>query len=188
MEFTYRLSEEDYLLGYKMEVGRVASLTPQWPKYVYSPLLFVFLLVAVTVGWVLGGSSVDGTSAGVMRVVQESVAPAPLIFILYFLAAGVIRRFHVKVNSSPVQLYRSDPSIGVETTLAISAEGTHFRNDIGRVTRWGWEMYEGWLEGGGILLIVTKMRYSFIVKIGGLSDFECGELRLILSEALPQKK
>jgi len=62
------------------------------------------------------------------------------------------------------------------------------RSSIGTSFQSGWNAFTNWNEKGDLVLLRFPSGTFYMVNIKGLSEAEQGELRGILSSALPKKK
>jgi hypothetical protein len=192
MEFTYKISEEDYLRACTIKVTPLPSQKLWWPKHVYRSLLFLCVFSALASGLAVGSREMSFSVSAVPppswgKVCAEAVTPSIIISWIYFVILGLVHRFILRRSSAQVEHYRSDPSCQCETTLTITSEEVFFRCGDGCLTRSGWNIYNEWIENGHILLLVTRARARRIVNLGGLSEAERQELRGILAVALPKR-
>jgi hypothetical protein len=193
MEFSYRITETDYLYACKIKVAPRVSQRLRWSKHAYRLLLFTFVFGTFASGLLFGWKDataiqIEMASPPLGRVFSEAIIPALVISLLYFSVLGVLHRYLTRNTNAQLEHYRSDPSCQCETTLTVTPEQVFFRCANGCLTQSGWNIYKQWVESGNIILLITLAGVRKIVNIAGLSEVERDELRGILSAALPLKK
>ena len=195
MEFSYRITEEDYLFASEIKVKPLTTRRQGWLKGAYQLLVFLFIFLAVALGLFLGekdasGAQVDPALPLLGRILFASIFPAAAISWFYFIALGTMHSVLTRRRERDARLmhYRSDSSCQGMTTLTITPELVLFRCGPDCITQSGWKSYSEWILSERILLLVTHSRSRRIVNIAALSNTEQQELRAILATALPQKK
>lgn len=198
MEFTYRISEADYLAAAKLRRGAVRT------KSVGKTVVFwVFILICLMVLWAViqrsknqsttsspvpaqtASDSSDSASAprraNPANVSLYNFGPFVLIvaiwgFLLYQQGPSRIRK-----------LYRRDPQMQGEILVKITPESFWSSNSAGSTSQQGWNIYKRWIESGNLILLVMRSQSYVILNVAGLSEMQRAELRSILSTALPRK-
>lgn len=193
MEFSYRLSEAEYLQAWRL--GRKASSKP----VVKTIMFWVFILACLMLFFVVMEkqnqpvSAPDDSSASQTSTEQApSHAPAMkslLVNVAPFLVLAGVWIFVVfrLVPMRVARIYRKDPYMQGGFTVSITPESISIRNTAGTSSHSGWNVYDGWREGKG--LVVLRLHSGAYVPLSAvnLSEAQRTELRGILSAALPQK-
>ncbi len=193
MEFSYKLSEAEYIQASKL--GRKAS-----SRSVFKVVLFwVFILICLMLLWAVVQKSRQRTSDLDQQAAVKSQANGPesrvsvthalLVNIGPFVLLGGIWVF-VLFNLGPIRLrriYRKDPFVQGECTVNLTSESILVRNTAGTSSQTGWNVYKSWREGNGIIVLVFHSGACFGMSLAGLSNPQRDELRSILAAALPKK-
>jgi hypothetical protein len=69
----------------------------------------------------------------------------------------------------------------------ITPELISTQNTAGTSSKTGWNIYDYWHEGKGIILLVYHSGAYFLLSLASLSDAQRDELRAILAAAIPKK-
>jgi hypothetical protein len=192
MEFSYKLSEADYLLASGTAAKRPGR---PWARLLaYGNLTLVFLIIwgALLAGMFLEQSDLAGLNPSeiqtvplVRQVVPASIVPALCLFCLVFLLLRM-RILRWLDRQSRREHFRADPGCQAETTVTLTPQSIAFRSVAGS-SESVWDGYATWAERNGILVLVTRAGVRKIMKIASLSESEKVELRGILSAALPKE-
>jgi hypothetical protein len=196
MEFSYRVSEKDYLQAWKLRNKNLIGKTI---------LFWVFILICLTLFWILASRQASSpptqasephasSSAGQAGTLPAS-APAPkrnsepflspTRWAIYVAIPILVALLNFK---KPLyRLYRKDPSMQGQFTLNLTSAAVAFQNTAGISSRVAWGLYDYWREGKDVLILSYKAGAYFIVNLANLSDPQRDELRGILTAALPKK-
>ena len=192
MQFSYRVSEADYRTAFKLRTSGFGGRT------VKVIMFWVFILVCLLMLWAVvtkinGRSSEDSTSS-VTQNDQDSQAPAPratsMSIGLLINLAPVVLAVGVLVFLRPMMLrraYRRDPAMQGTYTVDLALGAISIQNTSGFSTEAGWNLYDFWKEGKGVIILVNKSGTFFVLSIAQLFEPQRAELRGILSAALPKK-
>jgi hypothetical protein len=82
--------------------------------------------------------------------------------------------------------YRKDPAMQGQFTINITPESISTHNTAGSSSNTGWNIYDYWREGKGMILIVCQSGVAVPISLAGLSEAQQNELRGILAAALPK--
>ena len=85
------------------------------------------------------------------------------------------------------RIYRKDPLMQGQFTVNLSPESISIQNTAGTSAKTGWNIYKGWREGKGIIVLLLHPGTAFAMSLAGLSEPERSELRGVLNSALPKK-
>lgn len=195
MEFSYKLSEEDYLQACEIRLPLIPTQMQWWESHAYMLIRTAFMVIASAFGLFWGMEPPDGMQTHFsLSLFGFSLGLGLMPGIgLSWLCGRVFRFLHPilsrrRIEAARRAVYRADPTCHSETTLNITSEQLSFRCGTDRLIHSGWSLYDHWVESPDILLLVTHWRVRWIVNITGLSQAEREELRGILTAALPQKK
>jgi hypothetical protein len=200
MEFSYRISEADYLAAAKMR--RKAMSKSPFKMVVF----WVFVVLCLFVIWsvissakleTVSSSHAQGHTVSDSANSADSTPPSgtapglfynmgPLVVTVVVLSFFVY--YYSYYNSAgPRRLYRKDPQMHGEITVNITPESFSSRSTAGATSTINWNLYERWIEKDNLILVAMYSRLFVILNIAGLSEAQRAELRGILSTALPKK-
>ena len=193
MEFTFRVSEAEYLQAWGLR------LKPRGSPTVKTVMFWIFILVCLLLLWrVVERSATIRSGSGTPATTQHQVAPhqssgstaqsvllnvGPFIvlagvwiFLLLRLGPGAVRR-----------VYRKDPLMQGQYTVNITPESISTQNSAGTSTKSTWNVFASWREGKDVIVLIYETGAYFILGLSSLSDVQRNELRGILTTALPGK-
>ncbi len=189
MEFSYRISEAEYLNAAKLMLKGSVRFQSIKKSIMFWVAILAFLMFAISV-FQFYRNQPSSTERKTVEAVPaehplshlvENVVPAVLIagawfFLMFRLQPMLLRR-----------RYRKDPSMQGLFTVNITPESISTENTAGASGRAGWNIYDYWREGKDIILLVFHSGAYLLVSLAGLSDAQQDELRGILTAALPKK-
>ena len=185
MEFTYRLTEEDYLRAAKIKAKNTS--TRPWSRFlsrIYLGLFFLVLWFSMIVGRILEWLDLTGDKLGhlsVASVLFSSILPTAILsFLVILLIRAVL--FWPKLLRRREQ-FRNSVGCQVETIVNVSPERIAFRSETGS-SESQWRSYAAWSTRDGILVLDTQAGVRQILKIAGLSQDQRSELLGILRTTL----
>jgi len=115
------------------------------------------------------------------RAVLENVGPFLLLIGIWILTLVWFIPMRLR------RIYRRDPFMQGEFTVDITPVSISIRNTAGTTSQTGWNVYERWREGKGLIVLTLHSGGCFAMNIASLSDVQRDELRGILSVALPKR-
>ena len=186
MEFSYKLSEADYLLASKIVVKRPKRAWARAQSYVSLGCLLVIVWGALLTGMMLEWSDAGGGSlaeAPIGHLVLSSIIPSLILFWFSLWLPRLVMRWPRLMSGR--EHFRTDPACQAETTAIITSESAKFRSDNGN-SESAWDCFSTWGERNGVLVLVTRAGGRKILKISGLSAVEKEDLHAILHVALPK--
>jgi hypothetical protein len=196
MEFSYKLTEAEYLLASSIVIKRPKRPWARVLSNAYLAALFLAIWGTFLAGMVLERNDLVGVTARDLANgnVVRGVSPTPLLSASILPAAGlfclllIVTRllFRLPILLTRKEHFRSDPGCQAETTVSATAASISFRSAIGSSENI-WGGYSTWAERNGILVLVSHAGVRSILKIAELSERERAELRSILGTALPKK-
>jgi len=84
-------------------------------------------------------------------------------------------------------LYRRDPRMQGQFTVNISRDSISTENTAGTTSTSAWNVYDYWCEGKGVIVLMFNSGTYSVLSLAGLSEPQRGDLRGILSAALPKR-
>ncbi len=84
-------------------------------------------------------------------------------------------------------LYRKDPRMQAHFVVELTTDSISTYNAAGTSSRSAWNVYDGWCEGEGIIVLMFRSGTYSIMSLAGLSPLQQDEVRGILAAALPRK-
>ena len=187
MEFSYRISEEDYLKAFNPKfMGRTKS--------VVKTILFWIIILACLMVLVTWPQHSPQRAPAVRPPAVHSVSSGHNAwdyiegFGQLLLAVVTLVLLPVLTPKLQRRRYRKDPGMQGQFTVNITLESISVQNSTGTFHRSGWEPYRVWYETKGVMVLFSRpAAHSMIVNLAGLSESQRDELRGILSEAIPKK-
>lgn len=193
MEFSYRVTEAEYRSAWKLR--RRQSGRPLFRLVMF----WVFILICLMLLWAVVSRSGNQPNDSQNRVVTQqqqnpqeadaSPVPALLFNVGPFIILICVWVYLVFLRV-PIQLrraYQKDPMMQGLFTLTIEPASITIRNSAGTMFQSGWNVFENWREGRGVMVLLLRSGATSIISLAGLADHQRGELRSILSAALPKK-
>jgi hypothetical protein len=187
MEFSYRISEDDYVQGIKMarklarkSIGKVIAF---W-AFIVVCLVLLFGVIAKS-NHHDGTVTIEPSSSSAAQVsttdslTKLAVNWGPVVLVLAFWV------FWIPYQTR--RAYRKDTNAHGEFTMTLDLQSVALRSTSGMSWQSGWNAFKGWREDKGILLLQYPSKTSQLVNIKTLSDPEREELKNILTAALPKK-
>ena len=192
MEFTYKVSEEDYWRAWRLR------LKPPRTRVLRTVVFWAFILICLLVLWrVVELNAPITAGAGEPATTQQPEAPTqgsgttahsllvnvgPFIVLIGFWA--LMLRFG---QWAPRRIYRKDPLMQGQYTVTITPESISTQNTAGTSTKRTWNIFASWREGKDVIVLIYYTGAYFILSVGGLSEGMRSELRGILTAAVPKK-
>jgi hypothetical protein len=197
MQFTYRVSEADYRLAWKLRAKSGFG-----NRTIRTIMFWVFILVCLMLVWAVvqksrqlppdspaavaepngnGDSATPRPEEPIPHALLVNIGPFVLIagiwvFMLFQLGPRRLRRFYLK-----------DPAMQGTYTVDVTQAAFALENTAGVSSRMAWDLYDYWQERKGVIVLVNKSGTYFILNAAGLSEDQQSELRGILSSALTKK-
>jgi hypothetical protein len=193
MEFSYTVSEAEYLRAWKLE--RKASSRSSLKTAVFWISIMIGLLLLyrfiqprqqqanlshaqpVPHASVTQVNYPDTPTPGIMEKAGPFLVLAGL-WILIVTGLVPMRLRHI---------YRKDPRMQGQFTVNLTPESISTENSVGTLSRSGWNVYNYWCEGKGIIVLMFHSGTYSILSLAGLSAVQQDELRRTLKAALKKK-
>jgi hypothetical protein len=200
MEFSYRVSETEYLSAWKLRRGAVRR---GWALKIV--LFWVFILVCLVLLWTIvkrqnrSHEGVTNAPAMTRSNIESETSDSPassgsvsrkILFNVgpFLLLGGIWFFMLLRLGPRGIRsMYTKDPMMQGQFTVNITPESISVRNTAGTSSQTGWNIYERWCDGKDVIVLLFRSGTYFIVGLTGLSEFQRNELRGILALALPGK-
>ncbi|MGA3343352.1 MAG: YcxB family protein [Terracidiphilus sp.] len=189
MEFSYRISEADYLRAARLKfkeafrLGRIGKIAMIWVVIIAGLVCAVGMVQIYSHRPPSNEQEIVETAPAeplTNRLIENVV---PVIVILGVMAFVLSGRVPMGLRS----IYRKDPSMQGQFTVKITPDSILIENTAGTTFRAGWNIYERWSEERSLIVLVLHSGAYFMISKAGLSDPQQNELRGILTAALPKK-
>jgi hypothetical protein len=193
MEFSYKLSEAEYLNGWKLRSKQ--SLPPGMIKTI---LLWAFILAClILLRSFFFQHNIHPSDSAESPVAQPAERgqnlskllgdSLPLVGSVIFGAVVFIVLLRSGLKNMRRRHYLKDPMMQGTFTVRITPSQIEMDNTEGCSSQSGWNLYAGWREDKGVAILLLCSGSFEILGLAGLSESEKTELRGILSRALLQK-
>lgn len=193
MEISYKLTEAEFIRGARLE--RKASSRSSLKTALFWMAIMAGLMILFAVIRSRNPQAPDTTSAAVFRTAQPSpttpadktaaflqqVGPFLVIAGLWILIVRGLVPLRLRY------LYRKDPRMQAHFVVELTRDSISTYNAAGTSSRSAWNVYDGWCESGGIVVLLFHSGAYSIMSLAGLSPLQQDELRAILTAALPRK-
>lgn len=197
MEFSYRISEEEYLRAARLKFKDAFRLRRVGRVILIWILVLAGLMLAMTF---IQKSKQEQTSIQEERIEAvptetsssqktENLLPAlisnvgPFVIVVGIMAYVVFRGIPMQLRRQ----YRKNPAMQGQFTVNITPESFSSDNTAGASGRSGWNIFDYWREGKGLIMLVYHSGPYFLISLADLSEAQKVELRGILAAALPKK-
>jgi hypothetical protein len=181
MEFSYTVSESDYLAAWKLRRA------PGLSKTLKTVMFWVFILVCLMVLWGFvtrtnatqpvvepEPANSDPVHALIVNVLPFVLILCIWVFMLIQLGPQTIRR-----------LYRKDPLMKGVFTVKVTPESFAITNTAGFSSESRWSLYQSWREGKKVIALLMPTGGCSVLVLSDLSEPQRNELRGLLASALP---
>jgi hypothetical protein len=184
MEFTYRVSEQEFLQAAKLY--RKSTANSKVRKILFAAFISLCLILLFAVVMKIRNNPVEqvpqeqaSVTAG--QIIQQTgplvLIGALWIFIIFFWPRMRLRG-----------IYRKSPALQGEVTVRAALDALSVQTSTGSTSRTSWGDLKSWHESNGLILLIYPTKIYQIVNVSGLPERERQELHGILTTALPQKK
>ena len=193
MEFTFKVSEAEFLRAWKLRNNQQGSRT------VRTVMFWVFILVCLVMLWgVVKKSKQTAGGPDQPVVTQPSEVESPnqgtrfnalLVNVgPFFLLLGVWVFMLLKLRPTTVRgLYRKDPLMQGQFTVNVTSDLLSAENTAGTNWKARWNIFASWREGKDVIVLMYFTGAYFVLCIASLSDSQRNELRGILATAIPKQ-
>ena len=164
MEFTTKISEQDYIAGYRL--AHKSVLMTMLSVWIY--VLLAWFLSLFVIGLINEPKNSSTCFNGLMVLCL-------LGFLWFYLPHRARRR------------YRKDPSQQGEAVVQLSPEGVSEKSSMGSNSSRAWTVCSHWRESKRVIVLMTQSGIFYMFPKACLSAEQQDELRGILAAALPKK-
>jgi len=184
MEFSYKISEADYLAAWKLLERKTSH-----PRDLRSIAIWVAVNICLLIAWFVVSHRPIPVSE--LESPSSHASSGPLLTSI-LVVIGLVTLFRILYrvkNRSTIlrKMYWKNPSMQGEFTVDITADGVRTQNTAGTSSTSRWEVYEFWSEEKDLILLTLRNETFSILNLGALSTRERDELRAIVAAALPLK-
>lgn len=190
MEFSYKLSESEYLQALKVAVKSRGIALRLLISYAWFAVLFLVIWGAFLVEvWIVSPEQQTATAPynqppSFLFLTIGSILPALIYSMVVLIVVSLT--FQWIRRGRGLKYYRTDPACQAETTCTVTPRSVAFHSATGSAESI-WGCYKSWHERNGFLILTTRAGARKIVKISGLAESAKAELRALLTAALPNK-
>jgi hypothetical protein len=173
MEFSYTISEADYLSALKLRFKRIART-----GIVFAALICVSVVLLLVV---LFFSIALHNPGHTMKALF-------MVLVLGVLYAGAwIDPIFGLLPMRPRTMYRKSPTAQGKFTVDITPDSISAVNTAGVSSKSAWTLYDHRCEGNGVIVPQSRSGGSFLLGLASLSEPQQMELRGILAAVLPRE-
>ncbi len=193
MEFRFRLTEDEFVRGARL--GRKASSRSSLKTALFWMTIMAGLMVlyaylrpsdspapepiqSATFQAAVPVLSTSDTRPGTLF---QQVGPFLVIAGLWILIVMGLVPLRLRY------LYRKDPRMQGQFTVEMTPDFLSMDNTAGTSSKSPWNVYEGWCESKGVVVLTAHSGAYSVMSLAGLSAGQQNEVRGILSAALPTK-
>jgi hypothetical protein len=164
MEFTTKISEQDYIAGYRLAHKSVLmTMLSVWLYVLFAWFLYIFVM-----GLIFAPKNPSTAFNGLI-----------VLFLLGYL--WIYLPYRVR------RCYRKDPIQQGEIAVQLRPEGVSEKSSMGSNSSYPWTVCSHWRESKRVIILMLQSGIFFIFPKTCLSTEQQSELRSILAAALPKK-
>jgi len=164
MQFTYELTEEDFIEAYRAH--RERSAFNKWS----TKIVFWFVILLGAAGIVVSALARD------LRPVKM-VVPLVILALVWKLVFTVLPRWNMR------RQFRKQPGAQGVKTISFESDGLHFSSENGSGVS-AWKNYVRWAEGKNQVLLYNSPYYYIVVSTSTLAPAQRAELLAMLKEKI----
>jgi len=189
MEFSYRISEAEYLNAAKLKfkgsfhLGRIKKVVLFWFLVVICFLIFFAFFPHGQPQQPVSDDAAIQTATPSQAVNWILTNLLPFVIVVGVFAYVIFRSVPMQLR----RIYRKDPLMQGQFTINISQESISIQNTAGSFSKTGWNIYDYWREGKGLILLFLHSGAYFLFSLADLPEARREELRGILTAAVPKK-
>jgi len=193
MEFSFKITETEFREAWRVERKASSRSSLKTAVFWISVMLGLLLIYRVMVPRPshagnfnqIAATQTSPVAAGSPTPSKESglqkVGPFLVLAGLWILIVTGLVPMRLKY------LYRKDPRMHGQFTVSVTPDGISTDNSAGTTAKTGWNVYEYWCEGKGVIVLMFLCGSYSIFSLAGLSPLERVELRTIVGAALPKR-
>jgi hypothetical protein len=192
MEFSYRITEAEYLRASKLKPLRSFGF-----RVFKLVRLIILFWICVFVGLILLWAVVQRSGAAARQPAAKQVGTGQVLkavvlnlgpFLVPFIAIGgaAIYLLFGLERMLTRRKYRNDLRIQGQFTVNITQGRILVLDRVGASSQAGGDSYEWWHESKGLIVLRLRSGAHSVVSLAGLSESQRGELRGVLVATLPK--
>ena len=180
MDFTTKISEQDFLDAYRLRCNslivlqRIATIS----LYVLTTACGMVIVCAFMKAWEGSG---DKDAVKSLFVVLFNILPFEILTFLYVVYLKLYIPFRVR------RLFRQDPNHKGEMAVQLSGDGVSEESSIGPNVYFPWAACSRWRESRRVIVLIVQSGIYFIFPKACLSAAQQDELRSELATRLPMR-
>jgi hypothetical protein len=180
MEFTTKITEQDFLDAYRLRCNSLVFIQRIATFILYLLTAFCGTLIVYAIIRVSPRPE-DREVVNSLFVILLDVLPLEILTFVYVLFLKLYTPYRVR------RLYRKDPSQHGENVVQLGPEGLSEKSSIGSNVHFPWAACAQWRESRRVVVLMLQSGLYFIFPKACLSAEQIGELRSILAASLPRK-
>jgi hypothetical protein len=178
MQFTTKLTEEDYVAACRLKLKSVHRTIASAVAYTLASIFWTFLIAA----WIFRLLHPRGLFLNQnVPAFQTAVLPGAVAFLLWILV------FRVYVPYANRRKFRRAKNLHGEMFTEINSEGLMQKTAEGSYGFSRWADYSFWRESEQIFIVVYPTNVFCLLPKSAMSAEQQSEIRTILTAALPEK-
>jgi len=189
MEFSYRISEAEYLSAAKLKnkgnlhLRHIRKSIFFWISIVICFLIFfTFFQHSQQQPPIAEDAAIQAVAPGqTINLILTNLLP--IVAVLGAFSFFIFKWMPMQL----CRLYKKDPLMQGQFTINISQESIEIQNTAGSFSKTGWNIYDYWREGKNLIMLAFHTGTFFLISTAELSESQRDELRRILTAALPKK-
>jgi hypothetical protein len=185
MEFSYGISEAEFLRAVKLRRKTRRSILIKIIAF------WIFVLVSLILLWIVvqHNSQQPAIEAPQQRISSGDMAREVLTNAWPFLLmiSVLVSLQYGYLPNRLRRMYRGDPSLQAKITVNILSDSISTENTAGVSSKTGWNIYDFWREGNGLIILVFRAGTFSILNLVDQPAARQEELRSILSSVLRKK-
>jgi len=192
MEFSYKVTESEFREAWRVE-RKASSRSSLKTAAFWMLIMFGLLLLYLVIQPPRAPGAADQrrvAPSSIAKAANSSKPPSDYLERVgpFLVLAGVW--ILVVTGLVPMRLrylYRRDPRMQGQFTVNISRDSISTENTAGTTSTSAWNVYDYWCEGKGVIVLMFNSGTYSVLSLAGLSEPQRGDLRGILSAALPKR-
>jgi hypothetical protein len=193
MEISYKLTEDEFVRGARLE--RKASSRSRLKSALFWMTIMAGLMVLYAYLRPSDPQRVEPIHAATLKAVGQGLSTPDSEPATLFQQVGpclVIAGIWILIVMGLVPmrlryLYRKDPRMHGQFTVEMTSDFISTNNTAGTFSKSAWNIYDGWCESKGIVVLMCHSGAYSVMSLAGLSQGQQNEVRTILSAALARK-
>lgn len=178
MEFTYQLTEDDFVAANQLKLKSVHRIITSVVVYSITTFFWIGLTAIWINPWLHPHAPHLGQDASAL---QSSLLPGALSLALWILIFRVFSPYFMR------RKFRKAQNLRGEFISVLNSEGLAEKSSKGSSTFSPWADFAYWRESKTMIIVVSPTDVFHMLPKSGLSDPQQTELRAILTTALPKK-